>query len=234
MLSLDQNLVKWGDNMQQCGGLCVQTLSPLYKQIHPLSASICLIDHYSKNTQCFDYHAWLLIPLQRQAVLCIEMLRNRWWKTETVSRNWGNKTKSLKQTLNSSSASLLKNRHKEVQLISFLLHQHAIIHSQRISLSFWPASWERKWKWGCFWSSTVCVCLLVISGESSNICSFSIWHKTYSQSLLAHIRCKFRAPSFWQHSLCRYAMASVISTWAKQIIVFVNSCHGDAPTRTDS
>lgn len=82
----------------------------------------------------------------------------------------------------------------------------AIVHSQRIFLSFWPASWERGWKQGRFWSSLsvcvcvscVCGCLLVINGGSSNIGSFSFWRITYSQSFLAQTSHKFWALSSWQ------------------------------------
>lgn len=48
----------------------------------------------------------------------------------------------------------------------------------------------------CGVCACVCVCLLVINGGSSNICSFSFWHKTRSQSFLARIHQKFWAPSF--------------------------------------
>lgn len=146
-------------------------------------------------------------------------------------------TRSLIQNINSSSASILTNRHQGIELLSFLLHQRAIIYSQRISLSFWPASWERGWKCGCFWTCAVCVsiCLLVINGGSSNICSFSCWHMTHSQSFLAWTRHKFWRPSFlaarlmWLRNAFRH-----FNTSKKQVIVFINSCRRDAPTQADS
>lgn len=81
---------------------------------------------------------------------------------------------------------------------------------------------------------SMCVCILVINGGRSNICSSFFFHRhmTHSQSFLALIRHKFWPPSFFGSlAQCGYAMASVISTRAKkQIIVFINSCHGHAPT----
>lgn len=129
----------------------------------------------------------------------IQVMENR-----TLSRNWDSETKSPTQTQNSNSASTLTNRHQEVELLSFPLHRRAIIHSQRISLSFWPASWERGRKCGCFWSSALCVCeyllishqwgklqhlFLFLAGTWHTASLFWLWYATNSGRQV-----------FWQHA----------------------------------
>lgn len=60
---------------------------------------------------------------------------------------------------------------------------HAIIHSQRISLSFWPTSWERSWKCDCFWSSVACVLISHQWGKLQHLFLFLLAHDIQSASL---------------------------------------------------
>lgn len=164
----------------------------------------------------------------------IQVMENR-----TLSRNWHSETKvhththkyTLKYT-SSGSASRLKNRHQEAELLSaFPKHRRAIIiiRSQRISLSFWPASWERGWKCGCFWSSDmrvcvvravpccacVCICLLVINGGSSNICSFSCWHMTHSQPVFFSLSLSFFSLALIRHKFWPASFLAACVMWLR-------------------
>lgn len=185
-------------------------------------------------TQCPVYHAQVLIPVESPgSIVCWAAERHRWRKTGHSPETEAARQSPLSQNTNSASA--LTNRHREVELLSFPLHRRAIIHSQRISLSFWPASWERGRKCGCFWSSApwVCasICLLVINGGSSNICSFS--------SLAHDTQPVFSGSDTPQILGAKFSgiALNVVTQWLpsfrheqKQIIVFINSCRRDAPT----
>lgn len=179
------------------------------------------------------YQTHILTRLEHWAVLCTRRQREIQEKTghypgaDVARQSPLHKHKQLANTLTTGT--------QRLWVLSFPLHQHAVTHSQRISLSFWPASWERGRKRGRFWElHSLYVCLHISHqwGTLQHLFLFFHRHMTHSQSFLAPIGHNFWPPSFFGSlAQCGYAMASVISTRAKkQIIVFINSCHGHAPT----
>lgn len=155
-------------------------------------------------------------------------------KNRTLSRSWCSETKPSTQT---QTTLLTRWQRAPGDCGSYPFHSISMLSPTAREYPF-PSGQPRGKEAGnvaVFGSYTLsmCVCILVINGGRSNICSFFFRrHMTHSQSFLAPIRHKFWPPSFFGSlAQCGYAMASVISTRAKkQIIVFINSCHGHAPT----
>lgn len=172
----------------------------------------------------------------RVPVLCTKTLRDTGdGKQDTFQKL---RQRDKVPNTNDNPASTLTNGHQEVELLSFPLHRRTTIHSQRISLSFWPASWERGRKCGRFWSSALCVCeYLLIShqwGKLQHLFLFLLAHDTQPVFFGSDSPQSLAAKFFGR-------MLNVVTQWLPsfqheqiQIIVFINSCRGDAPTQADS
>ena len=124
----------------------------------------------------------------------IQVMENR-----TLSRNWGSETKSPTQT----TTQLAHWQTGTRRLSSSPFHSIGVPPSTAREYPF-PSGQPRGKEagnvavFGALLSVCVCVsiCLLVINGGSSNICSFSCWRMTHSQSFLALIRHNRWPPSF--------------------------------------
>lgn len=103
------------------------------------------------------------------------------------------------------SANELTNRHWEVELLSF--HSIGVPSSTAREYPF-PSGQPRGKEagnvagFGAFLFMCVCICLLVINGGSSNICSFSCRHMTHSQpvSFGSQYATNSGRQVFWQRS----------------------------------
>lgn len=98
------------------------------------------------------------------------------------------------------SANILTNGHQEVELLS-PFHSIGVPSTTAREYPF-PSGQPRGKEagnvavFGALLCVCVSICLLVIKRGSSNICSFSCWHMTHSQSFLALLRHKFWPASF--------------------------------------
>lgn len=186
-------------------------------------------DHYSDTDKL--HSVVITLRLKDQAVLCPEVeVENR-----TLSRNTGSETKS---PTNTNSACKLTNRHREVELLSTSSACH---HPQPENIPF-PSGQPRGKEagnvagFGDPLDVYVSICLLVTNGGSSSICSFACWHMTRSQPVFfGSDTPQILAGKFSGSGL------NVVTQWLpsfqheqKQIIVFISSFHGDAPTQADS
>lgn len=157
-------------------------------------------------------------------------------ENRTLSRNWGSETKSPTQT----TTQLAHWQTGTRRLSSSPFHSIGMPPSTAREYPF-PSGQPRGKEAGnvaCFWSSALCVCeYLLIShqwGKLQHLFLFLLAHDTQPVFFGSDSPQSLAAKFFGR-------MLNVVTQWLPsfqheqiQIIVFINSCRGDAPTQADS